>query len=31
MGNKIPERIEAQMVDFEKFLLDIDQLNQLFE
>lgn len=31
MGNKLPERIESQMVDFEKFLGDICYLNSLFE
>ena len=31
MGNKLPERIESQMVDFEKFLGDVSYLNCLFE
>lgn len=31
MGNKLPERIESQMVDFEKFLLDVHSLNELFQ
>lgn len=31
MGNKVPERIEQQIVDFDKFLRDIDHLNKLFE
>jgi hypothetical protein len=31
MGNKLPERIESQMVDFEKFLGDVSYLNSLFE
>jgi hypothetical protein len=31
MGNKLPERIESQMIDFEKFLTDVNQLNILFQ